>query len=512
MIWHIAKKDFLLNIISARFMVGCALCLLIIPFTILTNIEDYKNQVRLYEIDRTTAETRLKETKVYSGLRPVIVRPPNPLTIFCNGINGNVGNKVKINFGDIPALTEGKASLRDNPFLNSFFSIDFINILSILISLLALIFSYDLFTREREEGTMKLSLSKGISRTQFLLGKISGVLLTLLPILILCYLLSILIIVLSKGISIGGENWINLLLIFGFSIIFMLLFVLMGAFISSRTKHSSTSIVVNLLCWIWFIFLVPNLATFISESYVRVQLYDNVEYAVKELNQEYNNIFHNEIGPEIDKELNMTNRSWWNMNGGYDGYMETSGTAKEVMEYERRLKAQGEPLRIDYADKKWAIVKDHMDGFSRQNRLQNILLCLSPSGLFEMVSAALCRSNEKAFLDFMEDVREYRETLIRHFELNMWFESYRYITAQPVDQFVSYEEQRAIAQSGNIPDCWSNNNNPVLDLEGVPMFDYKTEGVLSSLNQVLIKMILLLVVCILLSFLILWSFNQYDVR
>lgn len=511
MIWLIAKKDFLLNIISARFMVGLALSLLLIPFTVFINIEDYENQVRIYETDRKEAETKLAETRVYSGLRPVIVRPPNPLTIFSKGINKNVGNKVTTNFGDIPILPEQKASLIDNPFLNSFFSLDFINVLSILISLLALIFSYDLFTREREEGTMKLSFSKGISRTQFMFGKVSGVLLTLLPILLLSYLVAALIILFSKKIGFGSSDWVNVVLMFGFSFVFMLVFVLIGAFISSRTRSSSASIVVNLLTWIWFIFLAPSLATFISKSYVRIQLYDNLKYAIGDIDREIYKI-DSTTQFQLHEELNLQYRSWWNANGGTDGYFETAGTAKECMEFESLLKARMEPVRIDYADKKWAISKSYLDDLEKQNRVEEILLSLSPSGLFEMVSSSLSRSNEKAFLDFMDDVREYREVLISHFEQNQWFESYKYITPQPVETFVSSEEQAAIAQAGNIPAHWSYGNNPTLDLEGVPMFTHQPVTVLSAIHQALIKMILLLIICIFLSVMIQWSFNRYDVR
>jgi ABC-type transport system involved in multi-copper enzyme maturation permease subunit len=513
MIWHIVKKEFLLNIISARFVVSLILCLLIIPFTTVINIDDYRNQVRLYHIDKQKAEDELKQTRVYSGLRPEIIRPPNPLSIICKGIDRNMGNKVKVYFGDIPSLPEGKASLRDNPFLNSFFSIDFIGVLSILLSVLALIFSYDLFTREKEDGTMKLALSNGISRSSLFLGKILGVLLTLLPILIVSYLLCLLIILFSKDISFSSDNWTNLILIFIFSILYIASFILTGAFISSRSKQSSTSIIVCLLCWIWFVFLVPVLASYSAESFVRVLSSDNLKYTVDELNDEFNRKVQNEIVPEVEKELNWSGQKgfWW-YSSSYDGYQEISGTAKEIVEVERRTVALSEPLRIDYADKKWSIIKQNLDGFIRQNRFQNVIYSFSPSGLFEMVAEGLCRTDEKAFIAFMDDIREYRETLIEHFVQNNLFESYRYITAQPVDQILPMEETRRIANSGNIPDSWSSNKNPALDLTGVPMYQYEQANIRNLVRVSLIKMLILVSACAVLIILTQWSFNRYDVR
>ncbi|MFC1604953.1 hypothetical protein ACFL5F_08000 [Planctomycetota bacterium] len=41
MIWKIAKKEFLLNLISARFVIGFLLCLFLIPFTLTVHIDEY---------------------------------------------------------------------------------------------------------------------------------------------------------------------------------------------------------------------------------------------------------------------------------------------------------------------------------------------------------------------------------------------------------------------------------------------------------------------------------------
>ncbi|MBT4412394.1 MAG: ABC transporter permease [Bacteroidetes bacterium] len=516
MIWHIAKKDFLLNLISARFIVGTVLCLLIIPFTILINLDDYGTRLDEYHIKTVEAKNQLEQTRVYSGLRPVIIRPPNPLSLFSNGIDGNVGTRVKVDFGNIPALPEGKASQRDNPFLNSFMSIDFIGIISILISLLALIFSYDVFTREREDGTMKLSLSKGISRPAFMSGKILGIILTLMPILLLCYLLSIIIILVSGHTSFAPDQWVNLVFLFVFSILYMLVFILAGAFISSMVKQSSTSIIISLLCWIWFVFLTPALAKNFAESLITIEKQDNINYSLIEINREFWDNLHNEVSPRIEKELGMydRDRSYWHASGGQDGFFETSGTARDVMEYERRMKAETEPIRIDDADKKWIIVKNRLDDLYRQKRLQKNLLMLSPTGMFEMIASSLCQNDENALDEFMEDVREYRETLIRHFETNEWFSDLRYITAQPEDEIASTnEEKNRIAATGQVPDSWSNQNNPVLDLEGVPMFSHASTRLLPVLlHQSLLFIILLLVICSVLTILIAWSFNKYDVR
>jgi len=60
MIWKIAKKEFFLNLVSARFVIGFLLCLFLIPFIVTVSIDDYDNRIRVYRVDKANAENSLK--------------------------------------------------------------------------------------------------------------------------------------------------------------------------------------------------------------------------------------------------------------------------------------------------------------------------------------------------------------------------------------------------------------------------------------------------------------------
>jgi ABC-type transport system involved in multi-copper enzyme maturation permease subunit len=377
MIWHIAKKDFLLNIFSARFIIGVMLCLILIPFTIRVSIDEYKSQLRIYAIDKEKSEKELKAIRVYSGLKPELIKYPEPLGILYKGINQNVGNKVKIYLQEYPLFPTGHASTRDNPLLNAFFSLDFITVLSLVLSLLALVFSYDLITREHEEGTLRLIFSNYNGRIPFLIGKITGVLLSLLPILVFCFLLSALLIVLSPDIKLQVSDWIRVAILFILSILYILVFVLMGTIISAFVKRSSTAIVLSMLCWIWFVFLWPVSGSYLSRSIVKTDLYDNVRSSLDDLDNEYGKLEGEQWGA-IQNRLNMKGTSWWNASGGEDGYFETYGSPSETMEFHRQLNIWKEPVRLSYADRKWPIQKKYLDGLIRQQKMEQNLSWLSP--------------------------------------------------------------------------------------------------------------------------------------
>jgi len=286
MVLTIIKKEIYNNLISSKFVIGFLLCLFLIPFTMLVSINDYRSQVVNYETAREEAEKN-NEVRVYSALRPELVLPPEPLSIFSRGISFNVGNTVKILLGEKPLLATGQVSTRENSLLNLFFSIDFISIIAIIMSLIALIFTYDACSREREDGTLKLSLSNSVSRSIILLGKAAGVFLTLIPILVFCYLLSVIMILFSPHISFSAGEWARIGLLFAASILFFSLFMLIGIFISTRFRSSATSMVTCLSIWIVFCFIIPNLSVYMAHSLVNVDSREKLNRDLELLSDEF---------------------------------------------------------------------------------------------------------------------------------------------------------------------------------------------------------------------------------
>ena len=350
MIWLIAKKDFLLNLLSVRFVIGFVLCLPVIPFTVIVGVEDYQNRVRVCKIEQEAADKEMKEQRVWSAVRPVVVQKPEPLSIFSTGIAGNVGNMVKIKFGQYPLFPEGHALTLDNPSLNAFFSIDFSRVIAILISLLALVFSYDAITREREDGTMKLTMTGEVSRISFLAGKLTGLLLTLLPILLFCYLLACLIIVVNPSIALSASDWGGLSLLFLTSVIYMMVFLLLGMFISGRVTHSSSSIIICLLCWIWFLFLMPNIATYTAQSIAKTPLYDNVKTAMNSCDEDYDKR-REEEEERVMRALGLRQLAFYNHSS--DGeHLEMSGGTKDAPLFLLQMQNWATPNMLEGADRK----------------------------------------------------------------------------------------------------------------------------------------------------------------
>lgn len=514
MIWLIAKKDFLLNLLSVRFIIGFLLCLVVIPFTMVVSVDDFENQMRIYKIDHDAEETKLKQLRVYSELRPTVVKQPEVLSIFSKGISQNVGNKTKVSLQEYPLFPSGHTSSRDNPLLNAFFSIDFVTVIAILISLLALIFSYDSITREREDGTMKLVMTNPLSRISFLFGKLTGMLLTLLPILIFCYILACLIIMFNPNISITSSDWAGIALLFLTSIVYMVLFILLGMFVSSLTKQSSSSIILCLLCWIGFLFIIPNMATYLSQSISKTPLYDNVQTAIDDYLKEYHMEFERVLNRN-KKEVGVKKFRWDHHNRGNDGYEFVAGGKWEVAKVHQLTALWAENYRIDMADKIWALQKDYLDKLERQQQVQQYLSWLSPSELFGQTTDILCRTDKNSFLKYMETQRIYRETIIRFFRDNNLFSSFRYVTPQPEEDFPTEQElEDYYAKKGGrgYPKGFTPYDYPFIDTDNVPRYMYTMSSSMNTFNMALGRLAALLAISVLLLLGTIGVFIKYDVR
>lgn len=511
MIWLIAKKDFLLNLLSVRFIIGFVLCLLVIPFTVIVSVDNYQNQERIFKIEQAKADKEMKESRVWSAVRPTVIQVPEPLSIFSTGIISDVGNKVKVSFWDYPLFPEGHTLTRDNPFLNAFFSIDFSKVIAILISLLALVFSYDAITREREDGTMKLTFTGEVSRISFLIGKLLGLLLTLLPILLFCYLLACLIIVVNPEISFSASDWGGLILLLLASVIYMMVFLLLGMFISSRVTHSSSSIIISLLCWIWFLFLMPNIATYMAQSISKAPLYDNVQATMQNYDDTYWKEYSEEW-PRASQRIGMKYLNYNNCSGDGVEYLELAGGPKETPLFHQQMQIWATPLMLDNADKKWALQRNYLDGLVCQQRLQQAIAWLSPSELFDQTTDALCHTDAGSFLKYMESIRKYRENVITYFKDHKLFESTSYFTGQSVDEFPTQAELDSGDETARKKYDRNNSEFPYLDTSGVPRYVPQEVTISATLGTALGRLCAMLGLAIVLLIGTIVSFMKYDVR
>jgi ABC-type transport system involved in multi-copper enzyme maturation permease subunit len=535
MIATIVKKDFLTNLVSARFLIGFVLCLVLIPFSILINISNFRGSTAQYRLDRDAAEKATTEVRVYSTLRPEVVLPPEPLGIFGKGLSDQVGNRVRIWLGDKTLVAAGKTAAGDNPFLASFFSVDFVDIAAIIFSLLALLFSYDAFTREKEDGTLKLQMSNSLSRSTALAGKLLGIFMTLLPVLVFSFLLSTVLVLVSRDVAFSGGEWGRIILLFALSLVYLAVFVFIGVLVSARSKSSVTSLVVCLFLWVLFVFIVPVVAANFAESFVGVASRDNLDRVLKDIDKTR----AEEIGRALKAEGIPEGYSCWWCSTGDDGFVETYGNNRTEFDKFRRRAMISEPIRIAYADKRWAPQKAYLDSLARQAGAAETLSLVSPTGIFRTIASTVCRTDLAAHLRRMDRIRRYRESFVLWLQGKDIFKSFRWLTPtdpetfQTEDQLVEKRtggefktEKEYEAWASQQKDSWlrwaklstvkvfgdTPQDFPFLDISDMPRYEDQAGTLLAGLDASVPRAGLLLVAAVFLFALGYVAFIRYDVR
>ena len=232
MLWTIVRRESTANILSFRFLMGLLIYFSLIVTNLFVLTRGYEDRLQSYRTAIRENEDKISQVTRYSefGLthRLNCDRHPKLLSIFNEGVDKRKGNTVTVAHGYVPAVAAQYGS--DNPYLNIFSSIDFTVIFQVVMSLLALLFSYDAISREKEAGTLRLALSCAVPRPTLLLGKyIAGMASISLP-LIASFVAGLLVIQLSSYVSFSSSDWGRILLIFLLSMLYVSLFFLSDSF------------------------------------------------------------------------------------------------------------------------------------------------------------------------------------------------------------------------------------------------------------------------------------------
>jgi ABC-type transport system involved in multi-copper enzyme maturation permease subunit len=515
-IWHIIKKDFVDNFTSARFVVGFLLCLFLVPYTVYTGTRDYDSRVEKYQRDVKNADEVFTKAQVYAQIQPRAVIRPSPLNIFCKGINEQIGSQVSLSNNEVPTFATGIASMYENQFLNRFVSLDFINILAIMLSLIGVFLSYDIFSREKEDGTLKLLLSNHVKRSDFFLGKAGGILLTFIPLLLICYILVFIILWISPAVKLTFDDYGRILLLFFFSLLYLSFFIFLGSYISSKARTSSTSLIVNLFIWCFLLFLLPNAMSYLGKNMIKSDNYGILILNTNDIDNEFWKKY-SELRQNIEKETGLTEHSW-NLCAGWNyGPILLCFTTLDNMIFERNMHESVAPMVLDYAVKKWHLQEAYLNRLYRQQKIIKYLSCISPSEILKYLSASLCKSDMENHIDFMNQTRSYREQFYDYFKENKFFSSFNYFSPHKESEIPKTQEE-----AENMQRAWRSRAKPesTFDLSslgyvntaGLPRFIYKERSIVDDLSDQLWIFAGLIAASSFLIWITYRSFIGFDVR
>ena len=144
--------------------------------------------------------------------------------------------------------------------------VDWAFIIAYVLSLIALLFTFDSISGEREHGTLRLMLANSVPRHTVLIGKFLGALISISIPFTLAALMNLLMISTASGVHLNIEAWGRLGIIFFIALLYTCFFLALGLLVSARVQRSAVSLVILLLIWVTFVVFMPStLASIRSE-------------------------------------------------------------------------------------------------------------------------------------------------------------------------------------------------------------------------------------------------------
>ncbi|MBP1659925.1 MAG: hypothetical protein H6P95_1117 [Candidatus Aminicenantes bacterium] len=304
MTWTIARKEIVSNLLSYKFFVVLLLMVLLVATSLFIMHRDYSQRVADYQVIRPEPGA------------PIAVVPPNPLSIFAKGLENAMTRSFEIGVTGI----EVRAGQSSGNVVYAFFPApDFLYIVRVVLSLVALLFGFDQISREREQGTLKLLLGGPVSRARVLAGKWIGNFLSLAVPFLLVTLLGAAVLLFDANVRLDGDRLGRLGLILVLALLYLALFLSLGMLVSALTRRAATSVIVLLFVWALLVFVLPNLGTLAARQFIHVP-------SVRALTEQREQTWTREVLLGIGK------------GGNWADHMRTISRENDRMEEDYRLK------------------------------------------------------------------------------------------------------------------------------------------------------------------------------
>ena len=403
MIWHITKRELYDNLNSLRFALTTVLLLALMVTNAVRHLREHPKRVQRYQnavaesLDRLMAHADDSFYKLSQHGPGNFYKKPSPLHFCANGGEPLLPDTVRVEEPFVFAsdsegnpthvgvwsLSYPDANLQNKDVGPDVSQVDWAFIIGYVLSLIAILFTFDAFSGERERGTLRLMLANSVPRYTVLIGKFLGALLSVSIPFALAVLVNLLLISTANAVHLTTEAWARLGIIFCLALLYTSLFLALGLLISTRAQRSSVSLMILLLTWVTFVVFMPSTLASIASSFSPAVSFD-----------------------ESWKQRNASQRDLWDKYGKWFWSSEVDdstlrGKSKFYNEHVERWERKHEE-RLKYR--------------TSQVRRAHAITSISPATLLQHLIEAFAGTGFERHLQFVENTqryaRQFREFII----------------------------------------------------------------------------------------------------
>ena len=267
---HIVTRELLDHLTSLRFALTTLILVALMVTNAIVHLQTHPERVRKYSEKVNASQTELKSrTQLYELLQKgpgKLYKRPSSLAFIADGgdaflpdesVSGGFWRLYGLTYlwsMGVPRLNmEALSNLRPTATV-----IDWVFIITYLLSFIPLLFTFDALSGERERGTLRLCLANSISRPALLVGKFFGSLIAVLIPFYFAVLFNLAIISTGSWTQLGGADWGRVALIVLIASCYAGIFIAVGLIVSAMTRESRLSLVVLLLIWVTVVVFMPS--------------------------------------------------------------------------------------------------------------------------------------------------------------------------------------------------------------------------------------------------------------
>lgn len=400
MFWTIVKRELLSHIQSLRFSTSFVLCFVMMTASIHLLAEKQAQPAKQVVADGGITLHALNSgtLDLLSRWGPELYRREPTLGVLCIGL----GNKISIS-ANASAYDQPQHSPR-LPFLHNsaallFPAFDYCLIVGIVVSLIAIVFTYDLIAGDRENGTLKLTLVNSVPRHTILYAKWLGSFLSFLAGYFPGLLLILLYMAWHPGIALRTEDYVSILTIDILSVLYAACFFSLGLLVSCWCKDSRTSLLTLLMLWTVLTLIIPGFSAYLGATLHPAPPSYEIAKQVQDIKLEENRI-------AMEKLITYGNR----LNAAASPENDDLEELQEQFEAYRNLVFR-EEIQSSYRQIS-SIRQSYSQKVSRQIELSKSISCLSPFSSFVYLTSDLCHTGLASNWHFRRLVDKYQAKFI----------------------------------------------------------------------------------------------------
>ena len=486
MLKTLIRKEITETILDLRFWIVTALFLILIPLGMYVSRKDYERRLANYQQEHQMYRQHYgKDTG--PDVEAQGFRPPSTLSIFALGLDPFMPDKaITSRSGLVRAAKEPGI---DNPESLLFGKADYLFNVSFIVSLAALIFTFNRISGEREKGTLRLMISSSTRRGEILLAKIVGNYIVLLAPFIIALLAALIILNTSSDVSFSSPGfWFPLLVIILITLLLILVMVSLGICVSTLTHGSMASIMMLFLVWVIAVLGIPKISPMIAEAVYPIESRNVVDLAQR--------IAREDIEREFDeKKSDLFRRcrtEFGVTHGGISSRPSGEAEKKAYAKYDREVVAIENECQRRIADAIRRLEQDYRNRRNTQASLAVNLSRISPVSCYTYLVSGIAGTGPAESNKFTENAERYQEQVKAAIYDNWIIKTYRLgggraTHSDPVDGF---DRSKA-----SIPDM---------------KYEYSTMAEVMRAGW--IDILLLFTFNVLFFAVAFWRFNKYDVR